>query len=104
MSNYARNSLSLFARPDTSQPYQIVNCAMWLVRLGKFENLTNAYNVLIDMQLHAPNKFKLIMSDYHDAVDYKSPDTYQSNKRVNEYRSPQPAYGEDPHMYYAKKF
>jgi hypothetical protein len=99
MSGLRSNSITLYLRPtENQQPYQLNNCAEWLVVLGYFNNFINARRYIAHLEYNYPWKFKAVMSNYYDAVDYKQNMTHKKN--VNSYQTMSDKYyGDEPHMY-----
>ena len=103
MSGLSLNSLTLYLRPtEALQPYQINNCARWLVEQGKFAEYHQARNWLFVMEETQPFRFKAVMSKYYEATEYTQ--DYKSKRDVNQYQSTKNnSYGEDSHMWWSAK-
>lgn len=100
MSGLSPNSLTLYLRPLAAiPPYQVNNCARWLLMNGMFRNYRDARMWLNGLEQNQPWRFKSIMSSYYDSTDYKQ--DYIDKRDVNKYRSTNTkSYGEDPHMWF----
>jgi hypothetical protein len=99
MSRYQPNSITLYLQPiNNQQPYQINNCANWLVGIGYFKTFINARNYLSVIERVKPWIFRNIMSKYYDVTEYKYP--IMNTININTYRtSKYNHYGDEPHMY-----
>lgn len=102
--SYTKNSLTLYMRPMASiPPYQVNNCAKWLVQRGQFKDFLQAKLWLINQEQTEPWNYRAILAEYFDATDYQS--DYKSKRDVNKYRSTQSNYyGEDAHMWYSSQY
>jgi len=104
MSGHRNNSIALYLRPiDSIPPYQIDNCAKWLVATGQIKGLYQARVWINTLQYKQPWRFKTLMSNYYaiifDGHIFNKP---HENKytEVNEYTtSNNNSYGNEPHMY-----
>ncbi len=98
-STYRPNSITLYLRPIANiQPYQIYNCAIWLVLTKRFKCVQSARKWLLELEMYKIWEFKAIMSAY---FEYMERSAQFSIYDVNTYRSsPIPTYGEDPNMYW----
>ena len=99
MSGYRVNELTLYLRPIENQPpYQIHNCANWLVKKRYAKNFTIARLWLDKLLVSDVWRFKSLMSAYYADTDYKSKEL--EFKDVNSYRtSKSNIYGDELHMY-----
>ena len=104
MSGHTRDSVTIYLRPYANvPPYQIDNCAKWLIQLGHFPNFHTAHSWIMRLYNYSPWKFKTLMSNYYAAhfdghmrikqgvTKYEAINRYQTGY-VN-------SYGEEPHMY-----
>jgi hypothetical protein len=99
MSGLRPNSVTLYLRPiENIPPYRVRECAQWLVNHRKFPTVDIAHRWLLLMEDQDPWKYKAILANYFDAVDY-TPSYVDDTKNVNDYRSSNTNYyGEEPHM------
>jgi hypothetical protein len=99
--SYTRNDLTLYLRPIEYQPpYRITDLAQWLVRTRQKKDINQATNYIIFLQYNHPPAYKLLLSRYYFAVDYRS--THLNRIPINSYISAKGKtyYGEDAHMWY----
>ncbi len=104
MSHLPPNSLSLYLRPLAHiEPYQINNCATWLVLKGKFPDYHSARAYLDHLENHNSSEFKNLMSYFFEQTDTKHV-MISPFKNVNRYQSTRQkgSYGE-PHMSWRMK-
>jgi hypothetical protein len=99
MSGLIPNSLTLYLRPvEYIPPFQVNNCARWMVAHNKFSTFLHAKKWLLVMEETKPWIYKAVMANYFDATDYKP--SVNSNRDVNQYRSTNSnSYGEEWHMW-----
>ena len=93
---------TIYFRPAQAQPYHLIRASNWLVRIKKFKNSTDAYNFLIDLEIHRPDLFRYYMSEYHRVHSFKTGYLVQTSD-IKAFRSAIGPYGEDSHMYYSRK-
>jgi hypothetical protein len=100
MSGLIKNEITLYLKPISSlQPYQINDCARWLVSLKRFEDYHSARLWLNYLEQHHVWRFKAIMADYFNATDYAQ--DFIDKRDVNAYRSSASnSYGDEPHMWF----
>lgn len=80
-------------------PYQVSNCAHWLVSNGKFRDHATAMVWLQHKERFDAFRYKAVLAAYFEATDYKQ--DYMDHRDVNKYRSSiSNSYGEDSHMWW----
>ena len=96
----SKNEITMYLRPISYiQPYQIISCAKWLVRIGKFANYKLAMYYLSKL---SGDRFKAVMSRYFKENDYSQDHYYTTNTpaKLDTYRSSaNNYYGEEYHMW-----
>ncbi len=91
---------TIYFRPASAQPYHIARAACWLAKIGYFKTATQAYDTLVNYEIHRPDKFRYLMSEYNRVHTFKTGYLVQTQD-TNAFRSPVGPYGEDSHMYYS---
>ena len=107
MSGYRANELTLYLRPiDTQPPYQINNCAIWMVKNKYAANKAIADKQLAYLYKHNIWRYKSLLSAYYMDTDEAIHD-YSTHKDVNKYATSSlkendkaNRYGDELHMYY----
>lgn len=99
MSNYHLNEIITYLRPiEFQKPYQIKNCAKWLVKKGYAKNMLHADRFLYNLQNHDVWRFKSIMSAFY--ADTERQFKLHKGRKANYYQTSNVnTYGEDLHMY-----
>jgi len=97
MSAYLKNSKTLYFRPITAIPrYQVAQCAIWLVKIGRFRNASEANYWLMTLEENHPWMYKSVMSSYfeHNDIYFNS----EINRDVSTFRSADQSYDNDKHI------
>jgi hypothetical protein len=102
MSQFEKNELAIFLRPAVAiPPYQVNNCARWLVSEKKFQTYDQARTWLNLQETTNSDNFKYIMGQFYIADNTRSNYTTTPEKNVNDYHtSKNNGYGEEAHMWF----
>jgi hypothetical protein len=99
MSGLVPNSITLYLRPtDAIQPYNVRQCAIWLVKKKVFTDVNKAISWLLFAEENDAFQYKAVMSKYFEETDYRV--EFHRGRDVNKYRSSSSNYyGDEPHMW-----
>lgn len=93
------NELLVYLKPHSTPPYKTVQCAKWLISQGKFDNIDNALDYIINLELNNRGAFKHLMSEFYRNTDYKGR-YYVFNEKANNITTNEDCYGQELHMFY----
>ncbi len=92
---------TVYFRPLSVQPYYLLRISKWLVKLGKFTNVAEAYDFLDFLEKTNGNLLKHYISEYHRVHNFKTGYLVYGTD-TNAFRRAVGPYGEESHMYYSR--